>query len=158
MVDINAAYQDAKFLSDDDLKKELGSPSGMIPGYIVMSELQDRQAIRAGASGGINNLSMKDEMLGGAGAGRQYSSGGMVAQLNPFDAMAKAMKNPDLMAGYTQDALNAAAGGLPTLQAAQAPGAPQSPSLLSSLQPTAPGAPQPPMKYAMGGIASLYRR
>lgn len=156
MADLNAAYQDAKFLSDDDLRKELSGPTGMIPGYIVMSELQDREALRAG-SGGAPQGSMKDEMLGLPSV-RQYSRGGIIAQLNPFNAQAQAMRNPQLMGGYLQDALNNAAGGLPSLQAAQAPGATPPPSEISSLQPTTPNSPQEPLKYSMGGLASIYRR
>jgi hypothetical protein len=164
VVDLNAAYQDAKFLSDDDLRNELANPSGMIPGYIVMSELQDRNAIRTSAAGAKPQMSMKDEMLQsmpqnmGAPPIRQYSRGGMIAQLNPFNAMAQAMRNPKMLGGLTQDALNNQSGGLPSLQAAQSPGAPQAPSEISSLQPTAPGVPQEPLHYAMGGLASLYRR
>ena len=152
MVDINAAYKDAKFLSDDDLKKELSTPTGMIPGYIVMSEMQDRKAIRAGSMAPPNQMSMKDEMLAGqsqpmpqqpqpAGAFRQYASGGMVKQLNPLEALTTVQ--------------NAAAGGLPALQAAQAPGAAQAPQALPSLNPA--GIPQQPLHYAMGGLASLRR-
>jgi hypothetical protein len=160
VVDLNAAYQDAKYLSDDDLKQELSSPSGMIPGYIIMSELQDRDALRAGG-GSKPQGSMKDEMLQGLGAvapSRQYSRGGIIAQLNPFYAQMQGMKNPDIFGGLTQEAINNAAGGLPTLQAAQAPGAPQPPSEISALQPTAPNAPQELKGYASGGLASIYRR
>ncbi len=161
MVDLNAAYQDAKFLSDDDLKRELANPNGMIPGYILMSEMQDRDAIRAGSGGPAPKGSMKDEMLAQApqtGAVRQYSRGGIIAQLNPFYAQMQGMRNPDILGGYMQEALNNASGGLPSLQPAQAPGAPQPPSEISSLLPTSPNAPQELKGYASGGLASLYRR
>lgn len=153
-MDLNAAYQDAKYLSDDDLHKELSNPSGLIPGYILMSEMQDRDAIRqsAGAST-APQLSMKDQLL----SSRQYSKGGIIAQLNPFDALSQTMKNPQLMGSYMQDAINQQSGGLPSLQAAQAPGAPAAPQQISSLQPTPAGTPQEVRRFSSGGLASLIR-
>ena len=163
MVDINAAYREAKYLPDDALQQELSSPTGMIPGYIVMAELQDRQSIRGSAGGNtLNQPSMKDELLAGAipssGSSRQYSRGGIIAQLNPFHAMAQAIKNPELMGGYAQEVINQQSGGLPALTAAQAPGSPEDPWHLSDFQPTAPGVPQAPMGFSNGGLASLNRR
>lgn len=63
MPDIAAAYQDAKFMSDDALKKELASPTGLVPGYIIMAELQDRSGIRK--NGSVDQPSMKDQLLAG---------------------------------------------------------------------------------------------
>lgn len=159
MVDISGAYQDAKYMSDDQLKQELAAPSGMVPGYIVMSELQDRAGIRAGGTSSLNQPSMKDQMLAGYTApSRQYSRGGMIAALNPLDAADKVLRNPDLAAGFQQDQINAQSNGLPALQAAQAPGAPNPPSELGSFQPTPSAAPQAPIHYMHGGLAALQRR
>lgn len=154
-MDIHAAYQDAKYLSDDDLKGELSNPTGMIPGYILMSELQDRNAIRSSTTDATSpKLSMKDELL----SSRQYSRGGIIAQLNPFNTMAQTLRNPKMAGSLMQEQLNNQSGGLPSLQAAQAPGAPAAPTDLSSLQPTAPGVPQEIRHFSTGGLASLYRR
>lgn len=153
-MDLHAAYQDAKYLSDDDLTNELSNPSGLIPGYILMSEMQERDAIRkSSGSGTTPQLSMKDQLL----SSRQYSKGGIIAQLNPFDALSQTMKNPQLLGSYMQDSINQQSGGLPSLQAAQAPGAPEAPRSLSSLQPTPAGTPQQIQQFACGGLASLKR-
>jgi len=161
VVDLSAAYRDTKSLPDDVLKKELASPSGLIPGYLIMSELQEREATRAGGMGGDpnNQPSIREEILSsGIAPSNQYSKGGIVAQLNPFNAVAKGMKNPDIMGGYMQEAINKSSGGLPALQAAQAPGALSPPTHLSQFIPTPSGAPQQPGMFANGGLVSLMRR
>lgn len=158
MVDISAAYNDAKYMSDDALKQELAAPSGMIPGYIVMAELQDRAGIRGGASA-LNMPSMKDQMLAqpSNAPSRQYSRGGMIAALNPLDTVDKVLRNPDLSGGFIQDQMNQQSGGLPSLQPAQAPGAAQAPSTIGTFQPQPSNAPQAPIRYQGGGLASLMR-
>lgn len=156
MAGFNPNINDVKFLSDDELKHELASPTGMVPGYIVMSELQDRAAMRSSMSGKKpSNLSMKDEMLQQMGHG--YAQGGLVAQLNPFNTMAQIMQNPRLAGGYMQEQMNQMSGGLPALQPAQAPGELQPPPEMSSLIPTPSQAPQKPQQYSTGGLASLRR-
>jgi|SRR6478736_2540280 len=159
MVDLNQSYQDAKFMPDDALKQELAAPTGLIPGYIIMAELQDRAGIRAGGGGQTDQPSMKDQMLAQQTAtpSRQYSRGGMIGQLNPLDTAVKVMRNPDLAGGFMQDQINAQSGGLPSLSAAQAPGALQAPPSLSTFTPTPSGTPQQPQRFAHGGLASLLR-
>lgn len=65
MVDLSAAFSEVKSLPDEALNQELSNPSGALPGYLIMSELQDRQAVRAGSGGGKSTKrpSMKDELL-----------------------------------------------------------------------------------------------
>jgi hypothetical protein len=162
VVDLNAAFHDAKFMSDNDLQKELQSPSGLVPDYIVMSELQERQAVRSSSMGKGSKLSMKDELLQSLPrpqpmAPQGYASGGLVSVLNPFYAMAQGMDNPKTMSALMQEQMNHQAGGLPSLTAAQTPGAPGAPPELQTLVPTRSLSPQDPPKYASGGLASLKR-
>lgn len=150
MVDLNRAYQEVKSLPDEALHKELSAPTGMLPGYLIMAELDERKAVRGG--GNPNPMSMKDELLGGS---RQYSKGGIIAGLNPFNTMIQGMKNPQISGGLMQEQINQASGGLPALMAAQAPADLGPPQYLSDMVPTAPGEPQPLRGYAHGGLASL---
>lgn len=158
MTDGVSPAQDVRFMSDDALKQELAAPTGVVPGYLVMGEMQDRQNLRAG-SGKPPQQSMKDQMLAQptSDPSRQYSRGGMIGQLNPFNMASQVMQNPKLAASFAQDQMNSQAGGLPALGPAQAAGAPAAPPTLSSLQPTPSGAPQQPQMYMHGGIASLRR-
>lgn len=48
MVDLNQAYSETKSLPDNVLRREMASPSGALPSWIVASELSERQAIRGG--------------------------------------------------------------------------------------------------------------
>ena len=153
MVDLNRAYQEVKSLPDEALQKELSSPTGMIPGYLVMAELDERKSIRGGG-GNPNPMSMKDELLGGS---RQYSRGGIIAALNPFHAQMQGMENPQVAGGLMQEQINQQSGGLPALMPAQSPGAALPPAYLSDLVPTPSSMPQPIPGYAQGGLASLRR-
>lgn len=149
---------DVKSMSDQHLKQELSAPTGLVPSYLVMSELHDRQTVRAG-TGGVDQPSMKDQMLAQPenNPSRQYSRGGMIAQLNPFNMAAQTMQNPKLAGSFMQDQINQQAGGLPSLSPAQPVGAPAAAPSMSTMIPTASGAPQPPQRYAYGGLASLRR-
>lgn len=155
MVDLNRAYQEAKTLPDDALSNELANPTGAIPGYIIMAEMEDRKAIRGGGGGDPNPMSMKDELL--SGTGRQYSRGGIISGLNPFNTMMQGMKNPQIAGGLMQEQINQSSGGLPALMPASAPGELGAPRSLSELTPTAPGEPQKLQQYSHGGLASLRR-
>lgn len=155
MVDLNRAYSEVKTLPDEALARELENPTGSLPGYLIMAEMEDRKAIRGSSGGDPNPPSMRDELLGITS--RQYSKGGIIAGLNPFNTMIQQMKNPEIAGGLMQEQINAASGGLPALAAAQPPGAPGSPYSLSELTPTAPGAPQKIQQYSHGGLASLRR-
>ena len=155
MVDLNRAYSEVKSLPDEALQKELASPTGMIPGYLVMAEMDERKAIRRAGGGPPSELSMKDEML--AGPSRQYSRGGIIAQLNPFYSQMQGMQNPDVAGGLMQEQINQQSGGLPSLMSAQNPGAAPPPSYLSDLVPTPSNAAQPVPGYSHGGLASLRR-
>ncbi|CAB4122865.1 hypothetical protein UFOVP28_58 [uncultured Caudovirales phage] len=53
-------------LSDSQLNQELSRPSGMAPTYLVMSEIQKRQAMRQGGMPSGAKLPVKDQMLQGA--------------------------------------------------------------------------------------------
>lgn len=178
MVDLSAAFRDVKYLPDDALKSELQSPSGMIPGYLIMAELQEREAMRASSGGSSSpSKSMKDELLSRSSSQptqpatmpqpqgiaslsqpRQYSRGGIVAQLNPFNAMARTLRNPDAIGGYMQEALNNQHGGLPPLEEAQPLSGLSSPWAISDMVPTPSGTPSDPFKYKCGGLASLKRK
>src|SRR6478609_7298479 len=122
MADLRRAYEEVRSLPDEALGKELSSPTGAIPGYLIMAELDERKALRGGG-GNPNPMSMKDELLMGGtipqpttqdamGPSRQYSRGGIISGLNPFNTMMQGMKNPEISGGLLQEQINAAAGGL----------------------------------------------
>ena len=46
MVDLAQAFSEVKSLPDDVLKRELGSPTGMLPGYLILGEMHERKALR----------------------------------------------------------------------------------------------------------------
>lgn len=50
-MDIARAYSEVRSLPDEVLQKEMASPSGMLPGYLVAGEVNDRRAMRSGSSG-----------------------------------------------------------------------------------------------------------
>lgn len=80
-MDLSRAYQEVKSLPDEALANELANPSGMVPSYLVMAEMEDRKALRStgGVAGQLNRPSMKDELLKGIGAVQQrFAQGGMV--------------------------------------------------------------------------------
>lgn len=156
MVDLNAAYSEVKSLPDEALNKELGQPSGSLPGYLIMAELEDRKALRGSTGSNPNRTSMKDELLQGQPPIRQYAGGGMVAGLNPGYSQLMQRINPEIAGGLTQQQINQQFGGLPPMMAAQTPQAASAIPTLTEMTPSL--APMEPPKYAAGGLASLYRR
>lgn len=145
MVDLNQAYQEAKTLPDEALARELESPSGMLPGYIVMAEMEDRKAIRSGGGGKpAPKMSMKDELLQGIQSVQNFAGGGLVSNLNPIYQQLQAMRNPMMGVMAQQQQMNEANGGYQPLispMALQPPGELQG---LESLVPGPSGAPEPP--------------
>jgi hypothetical protein len=145
-MDISRAYQEVKSLPDEALTKELEQPSGMVPGYLVMAELEDRKAIRSSSAQPQSKTSMKDELLQGIGT---YSAGGLVASANPGYSDMMARMDPNIAAARMQEQMMQANKGYYPLNPPgqlQMPGAPQG---LSSLMP--PQAEQRPQGYAKGG-------
>ncbi len=154
MVDLARAYEEAKSLPDEALSNELANPSGFLPGYIVMSELEDRKALRASGGGQAPQGSMKDELLSSLGPVRQYAQGGIVAQLNPGYARMLGLQSPEMAMQLAQQSNMDASGGIMQLAPPQAMGAPQAAPSLNSLVATAPSDPQKPKSL---GLASLRR-
>lgn len=156
MVDLNSAYQEVKSLPDEALSKELGQPSGSLPGYLIMAEMEDRKALRGSTGSNPNRMSMKDELLQSQPPMRQYAGGGMVTGLNPGYSQLMQRINPEIAGGQMQEQINQQFGGLPPLMSAQVP---QAAAAIPTLSPMTPsGSPQEPPKYAAGGLASIYRR
>lgn len=166
MVDLSAAYQEVKTLPDEALARELSNPSGMMPGYLVMAEMEDRKAIRTGGTGTGKRPSMKEEMLQGLGSikpAQSYSTGGLVSALNPGYTNIMSILKPDIAmqeaAQQTMDNNNGyfylgRPGELSSMGL-------QPPPSLSSLEltPSAqPGTPQPFDPNLRGGIGSIGRR
>lgn len=150
-MDLSRAYQEVKSLPDEVLARELEQPSGMVPGYLVMAELEDRKALRSSASSQAPKTSMKDELLQGIGSIPQgYAGGGLVYQTNPFYYNAMARSNPEVAASMMQEQMMKANGGYFPLNppsGLQQPGAPA-----PAGAPTAPNSPMAPMeRYAQGG-------
>lgn len=152
-MDISRAYQEIKSLPDEALTRELQKPSGMVPGYLVMAELEDRKAIRSTSAQSGAKTSMKDELLKGIGS-VGYAAGGLVSQTNPFYYSMMARMNPEVAASQMQEKMMQSNGGYYPAQAPGVPMAPQVPGGLSSL---IPGAPSPAgslqeQRYAKGGV------
>lgn len=155
MVDLNRAYQEVKSLPDDALNKELSQPTGSLPGYLIMAELEDRKALRGSHGASPNQMSMKDELLSSAPV-RQYANGGMISSLNPGYSGIMQRMHPEMYGGLTQEQINQQSGGLPPLMSAQTPQAAAAIPTLSLATPS--GSPLEPPRYSGGGLASLYRR
>lgn len=133
MTDIARAYSEVKSLPDDALQRELSSPSGMIPSYIVMAEMNDRRALRSSSAPSVPQTTMLQEVQGYAGGGKVM----VKAELNPFEYLMKAMKSYkslDPMVGENGELLPA--------------GQPSAPMGLEQLVPLQPGVPK---RYAGGG-------
>jgi len=148
-MDLSRAYQEVKSLPDEALTRELEQPSGMVPGYLVMAELEDRKALRASASQPESKTSMKEELLQGIGSVPGYSSGGLVSGANPFYAQMQAQMNPQYAASLMQEQMTKANGGYFPLNPPNVPGQPQAPAGLGSLVPGQSAPAQRP--YAKGG-------
>lgn len=157
MVDLNRAYQEAKSLPDEALSQELSNPTGYLPGYLIMAELEDRKALRSSAAGQAPQTSMKDELLSGMGGVRQYAAGGIVAQLNPGYARMMALRNPAFATKLQEQDIIDANGGIAPLMSPQAPGSAAPPPELSSMVMTEPEIPER-LKTLGGGLGSLLGR
>lgn len=161
MVDLNRAYQEAKSLPDEALGQELSNPTGFLPGYIIMSELEERQALRAGGGGQKPKGSMKDELLSSLGGGigspsvRQYASGGIVARTNPGYARMMALRYPEFNTKLQEENIIDAHGGIAPLLPLQAPGAAQPPVDINTMLLTQPTPPEELRQFYGGGIVSL---
>jgi hypothetical protein len=161
MTDISRAYQEARSLPDDVLVNEMQNPSGMMPSYIAMSELNDRKALRAGGGGAPKKrTSLAEELAMSVQSSpvRQFSEGGRIGRLNPFHAFLEALQNPELSGAIQQEQINAMHGNQPPLMQPQRPVAASGPVHTSLLRPQPPGTPEPLKRYAGGGIASLMGR
>lgn len=157
MTDLSRAMSEIKSLPDEALKKELAMPTGMVPGYLIMSELQDRQALRNG-SGPKRPLSMAQEMLQGftpQPAQRMYAEGGLIAATNPFIALIESLQNPEKAGQIQQETINAKFAGQPPLMPLQPLGNPSPVPDIQNMNPQQPGRPLTP--DAVGGIANLLR-
>lgn len=164
-MDLSNAYQEVKSLPDDVLQREMAQPSGMIPSYLIMGELYDRQALR-GSMNRQKPPTIAEQIRQSAQRMPQpqpqpqpmpvqgFSRGGMVGMINPFNTFAQSLKNPDIQAGMQQEVMNQANGGLTPLlplQPAQPTGEPYG---LASLTPLPPGQ---PAGIDSGGLATLLR-
>lgn len=146
-MDLARIIQEAKSLPDEALKREITSPTGMMPGYLAMSELSDRQALRSGSKGPAKRPSMAEEMLG---AKQGFAQGGLVGSINPFLAYLEQRVGQPLVDAQDQ------ASGLTPLAMPNPPAGLQAPDPL--MAPQMPGAPSAPPRYSQGGLASLLRR
>ena len=135
-MDLKSAFSEAKSLPDEALMKELHSPSGMLPGYIVLGEMNERRALRSGGSKA--RQSIMTEIKG-------YAGGGMV-QHNPFNSYVNALKFKKSLDKTTPEAAGASLPSLPMLEAAVG---------LPSLVPLQPGVPEQPRRFARGGLVDM---
>jgi len=65
--DLGQIYSDLKSLPDSALQNELQSPTGMIPGYMIVSELHERKLLRTGEGAADNPKSLAKEYMGAPG-------------------------------------------------------------------------------------------
>jgi hypothetical protein len=140
-MDLARAIEEAKSLPDEALKREISSPSGMMPGFLAMSELSDRQAVRT-SGGQKKRQSMAQEMLG-----RGFAQGGVVSATNPFLSYLEQRTGQSIL-GIADDPR-----GLTPLAQPEAPMQLQRPDPLM-----APPMPNRPTHFEQGGLVSLLRR
>lgn len=88
-MDIASAFSEVKSLPDDALHRELANPTGMIPGYLVLSEIQDRKSLRLEhtPTKAARRPSMIDEIKT-----KGYSRGGMIAAMTPLKSLTEGLK------------------------------------------------------------------
>lgn len=149
MADISRAYSEVRSLPDQALQHELEQPSGMMPGYLVLSELQDRQAMRKNSGMGRKKRpSIMQEILAAMPktqpAPQQvpgYSEGGIIQQINPFYAYLEGLQNPEQASAQMQEKINSQFHNQPPLMPLQKPGAPTAPVSGSTLRPQPAGTP-----------------
>lgn len=167
-MDLSRAMSEVRSLPDEALKKELAQPTGMLPGYLILGEMTERQALRNGG-GRPQRMSIAQEMLRGyqsPPAEKSYADGGLVAATNPFLAYIEAMQNPEQLASLKQEQINSRAAGLPGLMPLRALEQAGPPVGLDWLKPWQPGTLQTPnsvgapekMPNWEGGIDKLLRR
>ncbi len=128
-MDFGAALSEVKSLPDSALRQEL--QRGYLPGFLVLGEMQERKALRASAPVRGPRTSM---------ASQQLSKGGLVAQINPFGAYTKALKNQRNMVHEQPEQ------GLAALVDLRAPSAPTE---LGLMVPQPPGEPK---AFSNGGL------
>lgn len=137
-MDLGQAFSEAKSLPDEALIKELDSPSGMIPGYIVLGELNERRAVRTGSKSGAPTTIASDI--------RGYAKGGVVQGLNPYNDYVNALKFQKRLDKTPPAGAGMALPSLPGLEA---------PTGIETLTPLQPGIPKAPQSYARGGLVDL---
>lgn len=149
-MDIARAFEEAKSLPDQVLQRELNSPTGSIPGYIILSELAERDVMRKSA-GGQPTMTLAQKY-----AVPRYSAGGVVQSYTPLSTFIDALTSPEINGSLQQEKLNEKFRGLPPLQAPNAPGVPQQAPSLTSFIPRQPVA----LKGVSptGGVTELLRR
>lgn len=147
-MDLNRLDKEIRFLPDEVLKKEMNNPSGLIPGWMALAELADRDAIRQSGAPAKPQPSI---------ASRYFSEGGLVADLNPFIALTEQMQNPELQGQMLQEKLAALFGGQPPLMPTMPTMAPGGAPGLSGLNPLPAGTPKQPDQMKRSGIAGLMR-
>lgn len=147
-MDIAAAFSQVKSLPDEALHKELAQPTGMIPGYMVLSEIQDRKTLRDTTPASATRPSMAEEI-----SLKGYSAGGIVAGINPFNAYMDGLKSQTALAQNP----SLENGPIPLGQ----PNVPIQAPNLWSLVPQQPGklpGLEQPKHYANGGTVEEQRR
>jgi hypothetical protein len=85
MADLAQALSEIKSLPDSALQKELASPSGMLPGYLVLGEMHERKRLRAESHGQAptKRPSMAEEYMGNAQ--RAFAGAGLAGQTRPIE-------------------------------------------------------------------------
>jgi hypothetical protein len=141
-MDLSSTLNDVKSLSDHELHHELANPSGLIPGYMLLAEVQGRKTLRDTTEMDADKRPDMAQEISIKG----YDRGGLIAGINPFNAYMLGLRNQNALARrpYNPD------GGM--MEQAQ-PAAPSAPPELSSLVPLPPG--QPVVPYARGGVVAL---
>src|SRR5262245_58666155 len=86
MTDLAQALSEIKSLPDHALQKELSSSTGMLPGFLILSELHDRKNLRSSTSeGGVERpKSLAQEY---AGSIQPYMNGALRQALAPQSPM-----------------------------------------------------------------------
>lgn len=156
MTDIARAFEEVRTLPDQALQQEMSSPSGMLPGFIVLGEIAERKAIRNKGNAPGKTTVMQDLMGAsqGQGASQGFAAGGIVSQFNPLMARYEAMKDPAAARSMNEMAMRQQGGNMPALQAPGGLADLQVPASINDMVPEHGGIPQPPQRFARGGAVS----
>jgi len=89
-MDLSSLLSEIKHIPDDRLRQELDSPTGLVPGWMVLGEMAERAEIRGGGRPPATTVADRYRSQP-----KGYAEGGLVEAMNPFVSLTEVMQNPE---------------------------------------------------------------